>query len=246
MQESQQEAEEDSGPFQGFHFGDDQAFDTELDVPTPASKGDDPSGLLASMMERLKEEAQATDRELAKGEQAMEARDAARIKLSFFDPLLTPFASARSKSDHDLVLAGARFRVVDNPGGGDCFFHAVAAPLQFKPEKSAKMRQEACDYLEAHQELFRLAPLEDEEIPAFIARMRLPGVYAEGALIYAVAEKEGVHLSIFVMDGHGYVNVEPEHINSALGLPKINLLLKGQHYLWLRSREVALQEDVTP
>jgi hypothetical protein len=114
-----------------------------------------------------------------------------------------------------------------NAGGGNCFFLAIGLIIH---ADSKILRREACDYLEAHPELFVRHPLPvGMEIDIFIERMRKDGAFAEGALIEAMAFKSNVKLAIFIKDDHGIINKVPQVINPE-GTIQVDLLLSGNHY----------------
>lgn len=158
--------------------------------------------------------------------------------------------------DGSMALPG---RVVDVPGDGNCFFHAVlhelqrqrlAGDLTFAPElQHLELRTRAVAYLRGHPALLSdpielndrgvLKIVTQEE---YLTEMSQDRAYAEGPIIDALALCLNVHFSITDVRiddaGESHFNMND---HNGIVRPTIGLIREGQHY---RALELAAEHSI--
>ena len=131
--------------------------------------------------------------------------------------------------------------VIDVPGDGNCFFHAVAKQLklsiyderlqEFTGDIHDRLRSLAIHEIETHRDQYRDFFYLDESLEIYLQRLSRSGVYADGVIIQALANALDIAITIENINSDNL-----QHDTIAIGqegrdnLENVHLLLHQYHY----------------
>ncbi len=116
-------------------------------------------------------------------------------------------------------------KVIDVPGDGNCFFHALAI---FLNNDADAIRQTAVNHIRENQSIF--SEFFDEEIESALTRIEESGEWADNILIQAVANAFDIRINILNVEGRT-IEIQPYKQDRIEFIREVKVFYTGNHYM---------------